>query len=208
VLISGDCGSETVTTTFDRRSHHPRVHAYEDRPKVKTFKNGLIGLREVRAPLRAFGDRGQETTLTQLDAALRDPRLPPPHATARARSWARKDAEDLAPELDRRADAAKAVAEAALAARGREQAASLRVLLQGQRDRILAADKQVDDPQLLLFEDEERKQLRLDRAHRNRRLQDLEREIEVEPGEVEKGYRIVASRLDPVGLVYLWPVTG
>ena len=160
------------------------------------------------APLRAFGDRGQETTLTQLDAALRDPRQPPPHATARARTWARKDAEDLAPELDRRAEAAKAVAEAALAARGRDEGGSLRVLLQGQRDRILAADKQVDDPQLLLFEDEERKQLRLDRAHRTRRLQELDREIEVEPRRVQDGYSVVASRLDPVGLVYLWPVTG
>jgi hypothetical protein len=159
-------------------------------------------------PLRAFGDRGQETTLAQLDAALREPRQPPEHATARARSWARKDAEDLAPELGRRADAARVAAEAALAARGREEAASLRVLLQAQRDRIVAADREVDAPQLLLFEDEERKQLRLDRAHRTRRLQELDREIEKEPRRAEEGYWIVASRLDPVGLVYLWPVAG
>jgi ERCC4-related helicase len=159
-------------------------------------------------PLRAFGDRGQETTLTQLDAALRDPCQPPPHATARARSWARKDAADLAAELNRRADAAKTAAEAALAARGREEAASLRVLLQAQRNRILAADREVDAPQLLLFEDEERKQLRLDRAYRSQRLQTLDREIDTEPLRVEQGYQIVANRLDPVGLVYLWPVTG
>lgn len=160
------------------------------------------------APLRAFGDRGQESTLAQLDASLRDPRRPPPHATARATHWARKDAEDLAPELARRAEAAKVAAQAALADRGREEAASLRGLLLAQRDRILAADRELDGPQLLLFEDEERKQLRLDRAHRSRRLKELEHEIEQEPRRVETGYRIVASRLDPVGLVYLWPVTG
>jgi hypothetical protein len=80
--------------------------------------------------------------------------------------------------------------------------------LQGQRDRILVADRQIDDPQLLLFEDDERKQLRLDRAHRTRRLQELDREIVVEPRRVEDRYLIVASRLDPVGLAYLWPVTG
>jgi hypothetical protein len=84
----------------------------------------------------------------------------------------------------------------------------LRILLQGQRDRIMAADRQIDDPQMLLFEDEERKQLRLDRAHRTRRLKELDREIEVEPRRVQDGYSVVASRLDPVGLVYLWPVTG
>jgi hypothetical protein len=163
-----------------------------------------------KVPLRAFGDRGQETTLTQLDAALRDPRQPPSHATARARSWARMDAADLVAELDRRADTAKTTAQAALATRGREEAASLRTLLQAQRNRILAADRQDDDPQLSLRleTDGERKQFRLDRAHRSRRLQTLDQEIEMEPMRVEQGYQIVASRLDPVGLVYLWPVTG
>lgn len=159
-------------------------------------------------PLRAFGDRGQDSTLRQLDEALRDPRRPPPHATARAKAWARKDAEDLAPELARRAEAAKAAAQAALTDRGKEEAASLRALLVTQRDRILAAERELDGPQFLLFEDDERKQLRLDRIHRSRRLQELEREIEEEPRRVQNGYSIAASRLDPVGLVYLWPVTG
>ena len=72
----------------------------------------------------------------------------------------------------------------------------------------LAAERELDAAQLLLFEDDERKQLRLDRAHRARRLAELEREIEEEPRRLEEGYRTVASRLDPVGLVYLWPVTG
>lgn len=160
------------------------------------------------APLRAFGDRGQETTLAQLEKALRDPRRPPPRSTGRALAWAPKDAEDLAPELGRRAEAARAEAEAGLAARGQEEAASLEALLRRQRERILAKEAELDAPQMLLFEDEERKQLRMDRAHRKRRLDELDREIEKEPRRVKEGYRTVASRLDPVGLVYLWPVTG
>lgn len=159
-------------------------------------------------PLRAFGDRGQETTLAQLEAALRVPRPAPDHAAARAKAWARKDAEDLAPELERRGARAREDAEAALRERGREEAASLRALLAQQRDRILAAEKELDAPQLLLFEDAERTQLRLDRGHRSRRLAELALEIEAEPPRVEAAYRTVASRLDPVGLVYLWPVTG
>ncbi len=161
------------------------------------------------APLRAFGDRGQETTLAQLDAALRDPRHPPPHATTRARAWARKDAEDLAPELARRADAARADAEGKLAERGREEAVSLRGLLVAQRDRILQQELQAETPQQLdLFAEDERKQLRLDRASRQKRLGEIGDEIEKEPQRVQQGYQVAAHRLEPVGLVYLWPVTG
>ena len=126
------------------------------------------------APLRAFGDKGQETTLAQLDTALRDPRRPPTHATARARAWARKDAEDLAPELTRRAEAAQAEAEGKLAARGREEAASLRDLLVAQRHRILQQEGQAETPQQMdLFAEDERKQLRLDRASRQKRLAEI-----------------------------------
>ncbi len=161
------------------------------------------------APLRAFGDRGQETTLAQLDAALRDPRRPPVHATARALTWARKDAEDLAPELARRAEAARADAEGKLAARGQEEAASLRNLLLAQRDRILQQEQQAEAPQQLdLFAEDERKQLRLDRASRQKRLSEIGDEIEREPQRVRQGYQVTAHRLEPVGLVYLWPVTG
>ena len=161
------------------------------------------------APLRAFGDRGQETTLAQLDVALRDPRRPPVHATARALTWARKDAEDLAPELARRAEAARADAEGKLAARGEEEAASLRNLLLAQRDRILQQEQQVEAPQQMdLFAEDERKQLRLDRASRQKRLSEIDDEIEKEPPRVRQGYQIMAHRLEPVGLVYLWPVTG
>jgi len=161
------------------------------------------------APLRAFGDRGQETTLAQLDAALRDPRRPPVHATARALTWARKDAEDLAPELARRAEAARADAEGKLATRGQEEAASLRNLLLAQRDRILQQEGQAEAPQQLdLFAENERKQLRLDRASRQKRLGEISDEIEREPQRVRQGYQVRAHRLEPVGLVYLWPVTG
>ena len=161
------------------------------------------------APLRAFGDRGQETTLAQLDAALRDPRRPPVHATARALTWARKDAEDLAPELARRAETARADAEGKLAARGQEEAASLQNLLLAQRDRILQQEQQAEAPQQLdLFADDERKQLRLDRASRQKRLSEIGDEIEREPQRVRQGYQVTAHRLEPVGLVYLWPVTG
>ncbi len=161
------------------------------------------------SPLSAFGDRGQETTLAELERALRDPQRPLPQATARVKQWARRDAEDLLPELQRRADAAQAGAEAMLSARGVEEAASLRALLTAQRDRIIEQERLAEAPlQLDLFAEDERKQFRLDRAGRKKRLAEIDVEIEKEPERVQAAYRVAAHRLEPVGLVYLWPVTG
>ncbi len=56
--------------------------------------------------------------------------------------------------------------------------------------------------------DEERRQRERDRRHWAGRLQDIERELESEPDRVRAGYAVRAHRLEPVGLVYLWPVTG
>src|SRR5580704_10940809 len=57
-----------------------------------------------KRPLAPLGGRGEETTIEQLDRALRDTRRPPATATARVRLLARRDAQDLEPELLRRAE--------------------------------------------------------------------------------------------------------
>ncbi|HTW72946.1 MAG TPA: DISARM system SNF2-like helicase DrmD [Acetobacteraceae bacterium] len=162
------------------------------------------------APLRPFAERGEGTTLAQLEEALRNPRLPLPHAVERARKWAQSDARDLEPELRQRADARRAKVEVELAQRGEEQAASLRTLLEAQRRRILERNKEADDPQLVLplGSDAEREQLRQDRRRRDQRLVELDSEIETEPARIRANYQVRAFRLEPVGLVYLWPVTG
>jgi len=162
------------------------------------------------APLRPFADRGQETTLGQLEQALHDPRRPPASITDRVRAWAQPDARDLEPELRRRAEARRKDVEIELARRGDEEAASLRGLLEDQRRRIAEANKEVNDPQLLLpgIADAEREQMRRDRQHRTRRLSELDAEIEREPTRVRDNYQVRAFRLEPVGLVYLWPVTN
>jgi hypothetical protein len=161
-------------------------------------------------PLRPFGERGEGTTLAQLEQALRDPRRPPTTAVDRIRACASRDASDLEPELRRRAAVRAAEAEAELAKRGEAEASSLQKLLQGQRDRIARANDEPDEAQLLLpgIIDAEREQRRQDRRHWARRLADIAGEIEREPARVREGYRVRATRVDIVGLVYLWPVTG
>jgi hypothetical protein len=132
-----------------------------------------------------------------------------------------RDVADLLPELERRAETlaetatsrAETLAETAkdrLTERGQAEAASLRALIEGQRRRIERDLGRLDDPQLRLDLDtpEEQRQRELDiRAWRSR-LANIGRELEEQPARILAGYEVRAGRLEPVGIVYLWPATG
>ena len=94
--------------------------------------------------------------------------------------------------------------------RGRTEAASLRALIEGQRQRIERELVKLENPQYRLDLDlpEERRQRELDvRAWRGR-LAAIGPEIEEQPARILAGYEVRAQRLEPVGIVYLWPATG
>ena len=75
--------------------------------------------------------------------------------------------------------------------------------------RILATAAQFERPQgLLPFDASELRQIEADKRHWTRRLDALAQEIESEPARIRSSYAVKASRFEPVGLVYLWPVTG
>jgi hypothetical protein len=163
-----------------------------------------------RRALAPLGIRGEETTIEQLERALRDTRRPPATAIARVRLLAKRDAEDLEPELRRRADQRRAEVARDLMRRGDGEARDLARLLEAQRDRIARAQKDFDPKQLALpgIDDAERRQRECDHSHWGTRLAEIEREIEDEPARVRASYEIRASRLEPIGLVYLWPRTN
>lgn len=50
--------------------------------------------------------------------------------------------------------------------------------------------------------------LEANRRHWDKRLNALAGELEREPARIREVYAVRASRLETVGLVYLWPVTG
>jgi hypothetical protein len=56
-------------------------------------------------------------------------------------------------------------------------------------------------------EKEQKEQWEQDRKHMDRRLRSIDREIETEPASIVESYRVVLRRLEPVGLVYLWPTS-
>jgi hypothetical protein len=161
-------------------------------------------------PLRPLGRAGEETTLDQLEQALTSGRRPSDAVIGRALSFATQDILDLLPALQERAEDAIAKAEAQLTERGLREAASLETLLHQQRQRIAKAEADFDNRQLELpgIVEAERRQMRADRAHWRHRLQRIERELQEEPARMLASYEVRARRLEPIGLVYLWPVTG
>ena len=85
-----------------------------------------------------------------------------------------------------------------------------------QRSHILAEikkhkDKYKNPAQLILdFGDDEGelRQLESNKRYWAKRLEMLDEELRTEPKRIKDLYEIKATRLEPVGLIYLWPVTG
>jgi hypothetical protein len=147
------------------------------------------------------------------------------------------DVAALKPALDQAAERAQAVAAALLKQRGDAEAAALKEVLRAQRSRINATvkqrnrdlakldrqaaaaeptalipglEEQLDVPALDLHKltTQERKQLAADQKHWQRRLETIEAELSSEPKRIQESYRVITHRLEPAGLVYLWPISG
>ena len=168
---------------------------------------------EDREGLQALGDRTTREVLQTLEDSLANPRLRevPELAKQRLQASAPQDVADLSGHLDNLVQTMIKEAEAKLAERGAREAQEMKTLLEEQRDRIQRRQRETDRDatQLTLdFAVAEKRQLDADRKHWEHRLEMLEAEIKTEPERIEEGYRVKASRVEPVGLVYLWPVTA
>ncbi|OJW60005.1 MAG: hypothetical protein BGO65_00265 [Afipia sp. 64-13] len=162
-----------------------------------------------RKPLRALGESGEERTLNQLEEALRTAREAPAAAIARIQTLVSQDIADLTPALEAIAKERLAAVKTQLAKRGDEEARSLASLLEQQRDRIGKASKDFNPDQLTLdLVPEERREREADRRHWQTRLARLEQDLRDEPKRLRDSYEVKAHRLEPVGIVYLWPVSG
>lgn len=160
--------------------------------------------RESR-PIRPFREAGEQTTLQQLEEALTDARPVNAATTERIRAFVQQDLAALRPELEVRADALRATNETALRENGAREAIEMRRLLEEQ----IKAIARTETVQLAFaFSPEELKQEEADRAHRAVKLLKLQADLASEPQRVEDSYKVAATRLEPVGLVYLWPTTG
>jgi len=164
-----------------------------------------------RKPIRAFALEGQaeERTLNQLDNALRGARTAGEAAVARIQALIDQDVRDLLPTLNERVAARLAQVRSDLAKVGEAEAKSLTSLLEAQRLRLTKAAAEPDSPQFQLDLDPEgRREREAERRHWTCRLARLDSELAGEPDRLRRSYEVKAHRIEPVGLVYLWPNIG
>jgi len=162
-------------------------------------------------PLKPYQERTLDKTLALLETTLSapEPRDLPVAVRTRLAVGAKRDLDELRPHLHAQAQELIEQARAQLAARGNQEAADMRAILETQRARILAEAAKLEKPQALLpFDAGELKQIEADKRHWTRRLDSLASEVETEPARIRASYDVKATRFEPVGLVYLWPVTG
>jgi superfamily II DNA or RNA helicase len=165
-----------------------------------------------KAALAPYARDAESRTLVLLDQALQDPDARPVHAKVKddLQKSAPGDVRDLLPALEERAHLAAADARARLITRGEQEGRDMRLLLERQQALIeatAAQDSQAQEYLTGLLPEEER-QREANRRHWAKRLRALEHELEAEPKRVREVYAVRAQRVEPVGLVYLWPRTG
>jgi ERCC4-related helicase len=165
-----------------------------------------------RRKLRPLNVGTTKEVLGLLDEALATPRLRDVPEPVREMLLASvgQDVRDLRGALGKRAEAIEEGARSDLARRAESEAAAMRDILKEQRKRIEERAREVDRNfgQLVLgFSEDDRRQLELDRGHWRKRLAQLADEIESEPARVRRTYEVKARRVEPVGVVYLWPVS-
>ena len=160
--------------------------------------------------LAPYGRTGERTTLASLQAALDEAgrHVIAEPVQARLAASAQSDIADLLPHLKSRAGELVERAKARLADRAEAESRSMTELLMRQRKRIAAAASDDDRQMTLDLDPAERRQREADRRAWQRRLDEIETEIETEPRRIADVYDDRAIRVDPIGLVYLWPRTG
>jgi predicted nucleic acid-binding Zn-ribbon protein len=100
--------------------------------------------------------------------------------------------------------------------RAEEESAAMTGILRTQRSHIMAEIKkhaeQYSDPQQKTFDfgddEAELRQLESNKRYWSKRLEMLDEELKTEPRRIKELYEIKATRLEPIGVIYLWPVTG
>ena len=163
------------------------------------------------ARLKAYSHRAETRTIERLEASLKESRAPGATVRRRLLDTATRDIEELLPQLEEKAELVARTAKAQLQRRGETEARLLRENVEQQRQRVeaeLAKHEGRGAQRELSFSPAEQRQLKADVSSWRRRLVQFDRDVEAEPARIRKFYEVRAQRVEPVGLVYLWPDTG
>jgi superfamily II DNA or RNA helicase len=160
--------------------------------------------------LRPYAADAEARTLALLEESLGARARPAPTSaiTNKLLASAPRDVAELLPQLATRAKATAASAVERLRLRGDREATDLRETLERQQARVREEleRRQEDFEQFVLdFALDDRRQLEANMRVWGTRLEQFKRDLETEPDRIRDFYVVRATRVEPVGLVYLWP---
>ena len=167
-----------------------------------------------REPLSPYALDAERRTMALLDELLEGGGASQPNETVRQRllASAGRDIGELRPHLDPRAEELAERAALKLRERGEREARELRDTLVRQRDRVKAELErhEAETAQFALeLNVDDKRQLDANKRAWRERLGQFERDLKDEPERIRNFYRVRGKpRVEPVGLVYLWPETG
>ena len=166
---------------------------------------------ERRGDLQPYARDAEARTMQILESAMSDPansrELPPEAATQLLASMA-ADVETLLPHLESRSNDARDAADKRLADRARIESEEMSRILESQRNRVLKSlkEKEADPGQLDFFTVvEERRQVEDNMRYWRKWLTEVETDLQTEPARIAEFYDVKTTRIEPVGIVYLWP---
>ncbi|MFM8704687.1 MAG: helicase, partial [Planctomycetia bacterium] len=166
-----------------------------------------------KGTLTPYKRSAEQHTLTLLEDAMRPAAGAGVADAVRTKLLAAmpRDIEELLVHLEARGEEHRADAEALLDKRATAESEALRTVLVDQQARIQKELATADDPQKTFggdFTADEEKQRQLDRRAWQRFLDRVDDDIAREPERIVDFYRVASSRLEPIGIAYLWPVTN
>ena len=163
-----------------------------------------------KGPLEPYAREAEAKTLELLDRSLGEAGGRPPADTIQRKllAAAARDIRELLPQLEPRAAEWADAAERRLRERGERESRELTETLERQRERVrdeLEKYEKAGSQLTLDFGDEEKRQLEADARSWRSRLEQFARDLAEEPARIRDFYEVKARRVEPVGLVYLWP---
>jgi Helicase conserved C-terminal domain/SNF2-related domain len=162
--------------------------------------------------LKPFAEEADRNAIRMLEQVLAEsPKLEavPESVQAKLMAVAPKIFAGLWTPIREEADSLAHDAERKLRERGVAESEALRAILADQRQAIaMEIERRLGGEQLVLqYDKRELEQFRKEKESMDERLVSIEREIEREPAQIEALYKVALRRLEPVGLVFLWPET-
>ena len=159
--------------------------------------------------LTPFQDKGKQTSIEQLFSILEKTVELHESPLYRSQVLARiqSDYAQLWPLLETQGIANQATAEQELKDRGLKEAENMRQLLERQKLKIKERIGGEEQQKLIFSEKEKEQKLQYQRDLKfmEKRLEAIDREIQEEPVRIQSYYQTKRYRIEPIGMVYLWP---